>query len=459
MIGTLYSIIVVVIGLGLYLLRPKWIIIYWLILFPVVFPLYNLITLNFDREVFYKMINQGHDGFRNLFLILFIIEWTKNKCRISYMGMLFISIIGIVIYIFFHNLIHHPEQFELWSVFSQLFSLILPLLFYIHRRDLLPNIVMLHRIIIIILILQILGMAVDLTDNHIYPTFYIPYTAVLENGSMYNDTVYEGLIMGTFPSSTILANFLTTIYLFYSLEYFSGKNVPSKMYWCLTIIIGIMLLLSGIRVGLVLFVFILIACNVMYIHRHVKLFVFTTVVAISGYLFLMSYDVSAGSNDGNEGVDRQIDGMAMFVQSKESGDEDFSTFRLTPYLLDNYFLEGPFFGNGLSYKGEFAYGNSGSVTLEMFQADARLAYMIVEYGLIGILLYFLYYTSIFNYLKTQVVKEERKKLSLCFLYFILLTFVDPGLFDRLNFPLVYIYGLCVLQPLGKNTNLMKFVNP
>lgn len=454
MIGTLYTIIVVVIGLALYLLRPKWIIIYWLILFPIVFPLYNLITLNFDREVFYMMINQGHVGLRNLFIILFVIEWAKNKCQIPYKGMLFISIISIVIYIFFHNLIHHPGQFELWPVFSQLLSMILPLFFFILRRDLLPTITMLHCLIITILVLQILGIAVDLTGNHVYPTFYVPYIAVLENGTMYDDSLREGLAMGTFPSSTILSNFLTTIYLFYSLEYFSGKNVSTKLYVSMTLIIAVMLLLSGIRVGLALFMFIIIACNVMYIHTHVKLFLFTLILSISGYLSLISYDVSSGSDEGNEGLNRQLEGMAMFVQSKKTGDEDFSTFRLTPYLLENYFMEGPFIGNGASYKGEYAYGNSGSVTLQMFQADARLAYMVVEYGMIGIFLYFLYYNSIFKYLKSQVIKDERKKLSLCFLYFIILTVVDPGLFDRLNFPLIYIYALCVLQPLNQSFDLI-----
>ncbi len=152
------------------------------------------------------------------------------------------------------------------------------------------------------------------------------------------------------------------------------------------------------------------------------------------------------------GIDRQLNGLASFVQSDT--DDDHSTVALSTYLLNNYFDRSPLLGSGLSYKGEFAYGNWGNCTLTLFRADARIAYMIVEYGIIGFLLYFTVFISIFIHLSKKIAKEDGVKLLFCFVYYILLTITEPGFFDRLCFPLLFVYVFCVLSPKHKSSDII-----
>ena len=176
-----------------------------------------------------------------------------------------------------------------------------------------------------------------------------------------------------------------------------------------------------------------------------KLFLLSALLVLFGILFLSQLDISSPQSITEyDGINRQVRGLASFVQSKKDKDDDHSTFRLTTYLLENYFLDGFLFGNGQENKGEFAYGNSGVVTLENFHNDALLAYIIVEYGLFGFCLYMFFFSSICSFLKSRVPKDERKKITVCFVAYFLITIVDAGLFDRLNFTLVFFYSLCIL---------------
>lgn len=445
MLVSLYPYFIIVVGIAIYIIKPKWIMIYWLITIPVLFPIINLSLFILDREVFQSMISATHISLRNLFLLLIIIELTKKKFRFPLMGDIYIAIGIVAIYMLFHNVLHHPDHIDVWAKTSEVISLVLPLMLMTIRKDLCPDYRTLCKTIGLILILQMVGIAIDYSGNHVYPTFYIPYVNVHENGVVVDDSVREGVNMGTFPSASLMADYLSTIYLFVALEYFSGHSFKWKMFVALTMSIGIMILFSGVRAAMLLFVFAFFISNLIYLKRHFILFTVVLSIAFSFLIWLISFDVRyARSYSENEGINRQIEGLASFVQSKNSKEEDKSTFRLTPYLLENYFMDGFFLGNGREHKGEFAYGNSGSVTLELFFSDARLAYIAVEFGILGLLVYFFFFNSIFNFLKKGVPLKDKKKLTICFIFLGLMTIVDVGLFSRFIFPLVYLYRMGVL---------------
>ena len=413
---------------------------------PVFFPIINIGLMIFDRDLFRSMMATTYDGMRTLFLILIIIEITKRDFRMPKFGLIYISIGALSLFMLIHAIVHHPDFFEVWPKTSQVITLTLPLLFFTMRRDLLPKLDSLIKAVGFMIILQILGLVVQSYGLHIYPTFYVPTVTILENGMMYDDSVYEGMMRGTFPSANVFSNFVVLLFLFLSLEYFSNKVISSFYYYFICLLLGGMIALSGIRVSMLMFILIFVICNLIYIKRHFTVFVITSSVAIFVFLFLLSFDVDrSNSFTDSEGINRQIEGIASVVQSKKEKDDDHSTFRLTPYLLENYFIDGFLIGNGRENKGEFAYGSSGTVSLEGFHNDALLAYILVEYGIIGAFIYFFYFNSVFNFLKSHVAKSERKKLTVCFVIYTLLTIVDPGLFDRYNFTMVYFYTLCVLS--------------
>ena len=77
--------------------------------------------------------------------------------------------------------------------------------------------------------------------------------------------------------------------------------------------------------------------------------------------------------------------------------------------------------------------------LSLFRADARLAYTLVEYGLLGLLLLLSYFTSYFDYFISGSNRNNRKKILVIFSYYCLLTITESGFFEPLLFPLSFIY--------------------
>lgn len=283
-----------------------------------------------------------------------------------------------------------------------------------------------------------------MSENYVYLTYYIPYEYELGTGEFF--VREENLVMGSFTSFNKLGNFLTTIYLFVALEYFSKDRMPTFLFYSFSLVVFIIIILTGARMSLVLFGLSFIISNVLYWKRHKLMLVSTLGLIIVSYTFLLAFDIQyANTFTDNDGINRQLGGLAKFVQGMEEDEEDTSTLSLSTYLIDNFFLNAPLMGNGLSYRGEFAYGNHGTVTLTNFINDSRLAYVLVEFGLIGFMVYAFYFGSIASFLTHRVERKERVKIKVAFLYFILLTIMEPGFFDRSNFPLVYVYALCVLS--------------
>ena len=152
------------------------------------------------------------------------------------------------------------------------------------------------------------------------------------------------------------------------------------------------------------------------------------------------------------GANRIASGLSSFSQSDK--DDDHSTVALSYYLLENYWGESPIFGNNLSQKGDLAYGNFGSCTLSNFQADARLAYVMVENGFVGFCLYFFFFLTFFFMPLPQVKKANHVKLYVSFAYFVLLTITEPGLFDRNILPLFFIYVYTFLMKRNNRLDLL-----
>lgn len=418
---------------------------------PVILPLYCLVTFVLDREVFMACQSAVRDAGRNMFLLIFVFEFFKKK-KIPIIGKAYHFLAILCVYIVFQSFVLHPGVMTLWSDLSELLSLLLPLVVMVMRPDMLPSPQNMFKFIGIILILQVLGTLLNINGIQTYLTFYIPYDYVLGNGELYFGE--EGLAMGTFPSPSYMSNFSATVFLFLSLEYFSKGEMHKRYYYMAAIIIAFLIICSGIRVSLVLYFSIFWICCLVYIKKHVPLLFSITLTAMFAYFALLSVDVkNMNDSEGNEGIVRQIKGLARAVQATET--TETGTTGLSAYLFDNYFDRSPIIGNGLSYKGEYAYGNFGTVTLTNFKADSRLALIFVEYGIIGALIYFLFFFSIFVYINRRLASYERKKLLVCFCYYLILTSVDPGFFDRLCFPMLYVYALSVLHSSNQYPSAVK----
>ena len=438
---TILSLFIIITGLLVYVIKPNWLFFYWISLYPVFFPIFCLASLIFDRETFLACQNMVSDAGRNLFFFIILLEYIKNR-KFPFIGRTFHVLALLSLYILIQGLILHPDVISIWPELSALLSLILPLILMLMRPDMLPNPTSLFKFMGVLLLIQVIGALLNINGIHTYLTFYIPYDYLLDNGELYSGE--EGLAMGTFPSPVFLSNFCTTLFLFVSLEYFSDKIIFRKQYFVVAIVIVFLVIVSGIRVSIVLYFLILWLCCLLYIKKHSVMLISITLIGLISYILLLSIDIkNLDSGEENAGILRQISGLAKAVQASET--TETGTTGLTVYLIDNYFGRSPIIGNGLSYKGQYAYGNFRTVALTNFKADARLAFILVEYGIIGAFLFLLYFFSILLFLNTKVAKYEKKKLFICFCYYFILTIVDPGFFDRLNFPLMFLYALCVLD--------------
>lgn len=165
-----------------------------------------------------------------------------------------------------------------------------------------------------------------------------------------------------------------------------------------------------------------------------------SIIGYFGLLFLSSY--KGGDVSEYDGVNRIVAGLTSFTQAKKEKDEDHSTVRLSSKLLDSYFWQSPIIGNGRAVLGENAYTINDHVSdLELIKADAHLAYMLVEYGFIGVLIYFVFFTKIFKYLTKFDI--NRKKAIIFLLFFTILSITEAGLWDANLFPYVFLYFMSI----------------
>lgn len=424
----LYRLLIIGVGLSLYFYKPKWVVIFWLLTIPILLPMFCLFggVLSMDDVSGLYLSTHGH--FSILFFILIIIEVFKNN--LLKLPMVYISLVVLSLYFLIHNIITH---FDASVVISNIFEatfVIFPLLYLKINKDNIPSLKLFISTLLFLIIFEFAFCVLNLVDIY-------PYMA------MYLDTSYDklgvgvGLVKGTFVSANSLSDFITTLYLFISIDFFRRKFINVRFYLFVSILVFFIVLTAGIRTNLVLLFFILFSNFHFYGRFHKKLKMNTIILSIGLFFILISIRPSDFVE--NQGVIRMIDGFQSFFESKKG---EGSTTGMSTYLIDNYFWRSPIIGNGLSWRGDGAYGTWGYINeISMFQSDSRLAFMLVEYGIVGVFLYLSYYICI---IKSLVRKHYRRKILYIILgYFILLTVTESGIFDKTLFPMVFFYLLAL----------------
>lgn len=147
--------------------------------------------------------------------------------------------------------------------------------------------------------------------------------------------------------------------------------------------------------------------------------------------------ISNKEADKGTGMERNIAGLSSFMQNDL--DDDDSTVSLSFYLLAFYF-NNPVFGNGYAYMGDDAYVVNSTINQSAFSADARIAYMIVEYGIVGVLVFILIYVGIYKSLINSGLIKDKRLYRIAYAYFFICTLTEGGFFDLGLFSMLYVYG-------------------
>lgn len=262
------------------------------------------------------------------------------------------------------------------------------------------------------------------------------------------------IVTGTYIRNNIYAEVLSLLFL--SLFYFKVKE-KSKIgyyYWILTLYVFYIVYESGIRTALVAFVLIYGLLFVMYLRNKpyfkLKIFAFAVVaiVAINTDMKAimsgqMTYDSQVESSS-----ERQSNLLNIFRDNDYLAEH--TTIYYSIYVL-SYFSENPIMGPGLLYSnGKKGYGgvvntSAGNIT------DATLALYICETGIIGLMLLFtLYYLILYRINKCNL------GAYLLFVYLILITITDPGLFFLPNVLILFL--LIYYDNFNKNKTLNNEIN-
>ena len=207
-------------------------------------------------------------------------------------------------------------------------------------------------------------------------------------------------------------------------------------------IIGLIILMSGSRMSLFLFAFTsFYFFSVFYQNKKIVFTIVLTSIFLSFYYLKGNESFSGQNADEGTGLERNVIGVVDLANSEDLSEG--STLSMSAKVLFLYF-NSPYMGNGQLYREGCYYGDPTDPkdtynNADIYKTDARLAFMFVEYGIIGLCIFFYLFFSMFKgcYLYSE---EHRKALYLgTGLFFLLFSITDNGFWDYLIFSSIFIY--------------------
>lgn len=423
----LYIFLTFIFGYFLYLKKPNVLCIYWLSLQPIVMPLFVLLfARDLDTESFDKLYFSYPVGVNYLFILILLLELTQKQLPKFEVKSILLPIALLVLFLIIQGLFTH---FSLPSIVRNsilAFNTVCPLLLLILDEKFRPNSIALRKFVIFVVGLQVVFCILNVFGITIYPLLN------------QEESFANHLISGTFGRYNHMTNYLTTLYLFIIYDYYEKKGISDFYFLLLSAVIGVIVLFSGARMSLVLLIFTFFMFFFVYKRHHIWKLLILFVFLFVGWKFLMQSEVVSNKEaDEGTGMERNIAGLSSFIQNDL--DDDDSTVSLSFYLLAFYF-NNPVLGNGYAYMGEDAYVVNSSINQSAFMADARIAYMIVEYGIVGVFLYVIMYLGIYKSLTNYSTDGDKRFYKMAFLYFFICTLTEGGFFDIGLFPMLYIYA-------------------
>lgn len=416
--------IVILLGLVIYFIKPNLFMLYCITIEPLVLPIiaWFLKIYNYENlhEIKLRIIGTGI-GF--LLIVVFFIEFIRHQRKINISNVL-VSFAILCTYLFFFYLVHNFDV-DLYIIDvrqSMIPILVISLLFM--NPKFLPTMKQKNIFIYIyfFILYELVWCVLNLNGIYIYECQYIENTTYRDIDGFTVD-----LVSGTFQRFSDLADFFSTIYLYVCILFFYEEKMSVKNFVFFSIVIFSIILISGAKVSFILVFFLIVYCCFTNWEKY-KFIALSLIIGASVLLFMfLFYDMEALTIN-IPGLSRIVNQLHSIVHSSDK--TEMGTLSLSAYLLDNFFWRNPILGTGLvSYYGSEAYGLSSA-----FKTDARIAYILTEYGVLGFIAYLYYYYTIFKLLSKRM--GHRSSLFLSFFYFFLLTITQPGFFGYIP---IYIY--------------------
>lgn len=409
---------VLLIGVVIYAINPKYVIIYWMLWRPFAFPIICILLNINDPNIGLEVNNDLKKCSIYLFLFLTLVEffYSKNK-KIDYQLLVCLGLL------FIYQIIGYNYNLNILKSFIfDIASLILPFVYFIIcRNNCVPSLKDMINISLFIVLVE----------------FFACIANLFGYGKIIDD---EELVSGTFRRFNDLGNYLSTLLLLNSIGYFVYNGCSKKTFIFLVILVGLMIAMSGAKMSFALYLFIIITCVFFYSTIKRKVYFLLASCVLYELFFNLLTQI--------EGFDR------ILSIGKNVSDGSFITTHLSIYLITYYFPESPIFGSFRMNLGASAYNYSDyyiTYSSDIFYADAKLASVLVENGIVGLLLHlYVFFFLLFKCKKRNYIMDN-KIIVILFSYYLILTITESGFFDEILFPMSLLFLV-----VNKKTALQKF---
>lgn len=421
----IFYLLIFSIGFAVYIRKPRHFFMYWLSVPPFVVPLF-FILFN-PSYVGEQTVETFYLGYRAplsyLLIVITFLEYIRYK-QLMQKGYL-IPFFALILFLIVQNLSKGFNAGSLIVNMREVLFLMMPTLALSVSPRLHPKQKNLIHFIIFFMSIQVFFCLLNTVGINLYSKYN------------YESTFADDYLCGTFLRYNHLTNYLTTFFLFFSAAYFTNKSIPRFGYIGLTTIIGIIILLSGARISVVLFT---LTIGLFLLFYRIKNILLLSVIAIS-LIYLVSslsskYDVGTNNADQATGLERNVTGL---IDLFESQDIEDNTLALSGYLLLTQFKD-PLMGNGYAYRNTNQYEFSEKITEITMQTDARMAFMIVEYGILGCLCFAFFFYGIIKCDRNQYDNKSRRLWTIIILYYVAFSLTETGMFDLIPFSMLSIYS-------------------
>jgi len=427
MIWGLPAYLLFIIILFLYFVRPSWVLLLWLITTPLIAPFMVFYTGINDFEEVQLYVWSIWGIYNRAYLLIILIELCKGSKLKGNLRVLLVPGAILALYLTIHNLATYPNIMSIIGQYIGIIYTVPPMIALMLNKKMWPSIKSIYVVVVVVYIIEIIW--IPLNANGVY-AYASRYQELLKGELL--------LTCGTFTRSNMLADYVAITYFFIMLDYFTRKSTHIIWFVLISVLALVLLFSAGSKLPIVVVFTGFIICIFLF-RRDKMALVAASLAAFVGVLFILSANSRDLETD-NEGVNRIVDGLSSVIQSHTKGEIDESTFSVSGEVIERYFWRSPIIGNGYSYKYDEvsdAYPvTMGDVDLK---ADATFAYYLVEYGFIGVLIFMLFYYNVIK-CACYIIPYQRKKIILAiFLFFLLFSATEGGLFNRPVYTYVYMF--------------------
>lgn len=405
--------------MGVYFFYSQYLF-HFLLLWICFSPLILNIVYTIEEDEYYKILAWT----TYLSYVIAILEYGRNKVRNKWQGVLIISILSLISYYILLSIFRGTSMMDSLKYMIGNVGFLISLTFITNKKCKIHSLIsLIRKIVIFELVLSLLQPYTDLLNFH---------------AALHGDDVMTSMVNGTFIRNNVFVEFiipLVMLLVYYDYQ-ISQKIMPNDI---LIVLITLYVVYdSGVRTALVailpviIYVF-YVLLGFIFKTKKSRMFamLFFCICMCSVYFFVNNMAEQTGvtyTKDATDSSERQAVLLSMINDSDFA--EDQTTLGLSFVVLSTL-SENPIIGSGKLFQGNgyggFISKDEGNIT------DATLAIYLCETGLIGIiLLSFIYYVLL------KKIGGDNNLSRLIFIYLLLVTIVDSGLFFIGNIILLFI---------------------